>query len=87
MGPAWMQRLTLLLPPRHFVGFSRAIIWGAGVESVWQQFLAVGAIGLAFFAFRLRQLRHSIAVTKQPALLQCVASLGLVLSRSSPGDC
>jgi ABC-2 type transport system permease protein len=83
-----MQRLTLLLPSRHFVRFSRAIIFrDAGFESVWQPFLAVGAIGLAFFAFRLRQLRHSIAVTKQPALLQCVASLGLVLSTSSPEDC
>jgi ABC-2 type transport system permease protein len=63
--PLWMQRLTLLLPSRHFVAFSQAIIFrGAGLETVWPQFLAVAAIGLAFFAFSLRQFRQSIAVTK-----------------------
>ena len=63
--PLWMQRLTLLLPSRHFVAFSQAIIFrGAGFETVWPQFLAVAAIGLAFFAFSLRQFRQSIAVTK-----------------------
>ena len=34
------------------------------LETVWPQFLAVAAIGLAFFAFSLRQFRQSIAVTK-----------------------
>ena len=63
--PLWMQRLTLFLPSRHFVGFSQAIIFrGAGFETVWPQFLAVAAIGLAFFAFSLAQFRQSIAVTK-----------------------
>ncbi len=63
--PLWMQRLTLLLPSRHFVAFSQAIIFrGAGFETVWPQFLAVAAIGLAFFAFSLQQFRRSIAVTK-----------------------
>lgn len=63
--PLWMQRLTLLLPSRHFVSFSQAIIFrGAGLETVWPQFLAVSAIGLAFFTFSLRLFRQSIAVTK-----------------------
>ena len=63
--PLWMQRLTLLLPSRHFVAFSQAIIFrGAGIETVWPQFLAVAAIGLAFFAFSIGQFRKSIAVTK-----------------------
>lgn len=63
--PPWMQRLTLLLPSRHFVSFSQAIIFrGAGLETVWPQFLSVSAIGLAFFVFSLRQFRKSIAVTK-----------------------
>ena len=31
--PLWMQRLTLLLPSRHFVAFSQAIIFrGAGIR-------------------------------------------------------
>ncbi|WZO97747.1 ABC transporter permease [Isosphaeraceae bacterium EP7] len=63
--PFWMQRLTLLLPSRHFVSFSQAIIFrGAGLETVWPQFLAVSTIGLAFFAFSLRQFRQSISVSK-----------------------
>lgn len=63
--PFWMQRLTLLLPSRHFVSFSQAIIFrGAGIKTVWPQFLAVSAIGFAFFAYSLRQFRQSIAVTK-----------------------
>ena len=60
-----MQRLTLLLPSRHFVGFSQAIIFrGAGIETVVAAFLAVAAIGMAFFAFSIGQFRKSIAVTK-----------------------
>src|SRR5262249_48489887 len=43
--PDWMQRLTLILPSRHFVAFSQAIIYrGAGLATVWPQFLAVAVI-------------------------------------------
>jgi ABC-2 type transport system permease protein len=63
--PLWMHRLTLLLPSRHFVSFSQAIIFrGAGIETVWPQFLAVAAMGLACFVFSIGQFRKSIAVTK-----------------------
>ncbi len=63
--PAWMQRLTLVLPSRHFVAFSQAIIYrGAGLETVWPQFLAVTGVGLALFVLSLRLFRQSIAVTR-----------------------
>ncbi len=63
--PEWMQTLTLFLPSRHFVSFSQAIVFrGAGFAIVWPQFLAVGVIGLAFFAFSLAQFRKSVAVAK-----------------------
>ncbi|HEY1601503.1 MAG TPA: ABC transporter permease [Pirellulales bacterium] len=63
--PQWLQRLTLFLPSRHFVSFSQAIIYrGAGLETVWPQFLAVSGMGLLFFSFSLRQFRRSIAVTR-----------------------
>jgi ABC-2 type transport system permease protein len=63
--PEWMQRLTLLLPSRHFVAFSQAIIFrGAGLRIVWPQFVAVAAIGLGFFTFSLSRFRQSIAVSK-----------------------
>ena len=63
--PEWMQRLTLVLPSRHFVAFSQAIIYrGAGLETVWPQFLAVAGIGLLLFVFSLRLFRQSIAVSR-----------------------
>jgi ABC-2 type transport system permease protein len=63
--PQWMQRLTLVLPSRHFVAFSQAIIYrGAGMETVWPEFLAVSGIGLLLFVFALSLFRQSIAVTK-----------------------
>jgi ABC-2 type transport system permease protein len=63
--PAWMQRLTLILPSRHFVAFSQAIIYrGAGIETVWPQFLAVAGIGLLLFVFSLSLFRKSIAVSR-----------------------
>jgi ABC-2 type transport system permease protein len=63
--PDWMQRLTLILPSRHFVAFSQAIIYrGAGIETVWPEFLAVGGMGLLLFVFSLRRFRESIAVTR-----------------------
>jgi ABC-2 type transport system permease protein len=63
--PDWMQRLTLFLPSRHFVAFSQAIIYrGAGLETVWPEFLAVGGIGLMLFVFSLRMFRQSIAVSR-----------------------
>ena len=63
--PDWMQRLTLILPSRHFVAFSQAIIYrGAGLATVWPQFLAVAGIGLLLFIFSLRLFRQSIAVSR-----------------------
>jgi ABC-2 type transport system permease protein len=63
--PDWMQRVTLILPSGYFVAFSQAIIYrGAGLETVWPQFLAVAGIGLLLFVFSLRLFRQSIAVSR-----------------------
>ena len=63
--PLWLQRVTFLMPSRHFVSFSQIIIYrGGGLSAIWPQFLMVGAIGLAFFAYSLALFRKSIAVTK-----------------------
>jgi ABC-2 type transport system permease protein len=63
--PGWLQKLTLLLPARHFVSFSQVIIYrGGGLWAVWQQFAMVAGIGLAFFVYSLALFRKSIAVTK-----------------------
>jgi ABC-2 type transport system permease protein len=63
--PEWLQMATYLLPSRHFVSFSQAIIYrGGGFAAVWPEFLMVSVIGLAFFAYSLTLFRKSIAVTK-----------------------
>ncbi|HEX5058068.1 MAG TPA: ABC transporter permease [Kofleriaceae bacterium] len=63
--PGWLQKLTYLLPTRHFVSFSQVIIYrGGGLGAVWKQFTVVGAVGLAFFVYSVSRFRQSIAVTK-----------------------
>jgi ABC-2 type transport system permease protein len=63
--PLWMRRLTILLPSRHFVAFSQAIIYrGAGLDVVWPQFLAVVGIGLGFFLFSLMRFRQAISASR-----------------------
>jgi ABC-2 type transport system permease protein len=63
--PEWLQRLTLVLPSRHFVSFAQAIIFrGAGFEAVWREFAAVAGIGLAFFFYSISRFRDSIAVSR-----------------------
>jgi ABC-2 type transport system permease protein len=63
--PRWMQRLTYLLPARHFVSFSQIIIYrGGGLWAVWRQFLMVAGVGLGFFVYSLSLFRKSVAVTK-----------------------
>jgi len=61
--PEWMQRLTLVLPSRHFVGFAQAILFrGAGLDVVWPEFAAVAVIGLVFLLYAVSRFRASIAV-------------------------
>jgi ABC-2 type transport system permease protein len=63
--PRWLQRLTYLLPSRHFVSFSQVIIYrGGGLGAVWRQFAMVGAVGLGFFAYSVSRFRKSIAASK-----------------------
>ncbi|MFM7519147.1 MAG: ABC transporter permease [Planctomycetota bacterium] len=61
--PEWLQRLTLVLPSRHFVSFAQAILFrGAGFDLVWREFAAVAAIGTAFLAYAVSRFRASLAV-------------------------
>ncbi len=59
--PQWLQPITNLLPSRHFMAFSQAIVFrGAGLETVWPQLLAMLSLGTAFFAASILQFRRSI---------------------------
>jgi ABC-2 type transport system permease protein len=63
--PAWLQKITYLLPSRHFVSFSQVIVYrGGGLSAVWRQFLMVTVVGLGFFMYSVSAFRKSIAVTK-----------------------
>jgi ABC-2 type transport system permease protein len=63
--PEWLQAATYLLPSRHFVSFSQAIIYrGGGLAAVWPEFLMVTLVGSAFFVYAISLFRKSIAVTK-----------------------
>ena len=59
--PELVQQVMLVAPTTHFVQLSQAILFrSAGLDIVWPQFLAVAAIGAAFFAAALGRLRKSL---------------------------
>lgn len=59
--PELVQDLMLAAPTTHFVSASQAILYrGAGMEVVWPQFLAIGAIGAVFFVVALTRFRSTI---------------------------
>lgn len=60
--PEWLQVLTNLMPSRHFMAYSQAIVFrGAGIETVWPQLLAMIGLGTTFFSASLMMFRRSIA--------------------------
>lgn len=60
--PALVQNIMLAAPSTHFVALSQAILFrGAGLGVVWPQFLALTAIGAAFFAISLNRFRKTIS--------------------------
>jgi ABC-2 type transport system permease protein len=63
--PAWMQPITQLLPSRHYMAFSQAIVFrGAGFEAVRDEFLAMAGLGVAFFGLSLILFRRSITLSR-----------------------
>lgn len=63
--PEWLQPITQLLPSRHFMAFSQAIVFrGAGLATVWPQLAAMGVLGSVFFLASLVLFRRSISTTQ-----------------------
>ena len=59
--PDWLQAGTLLLPSRHFMSASQAIVFkGAGVDTVWPEFLWMALLGAALFSVSLLLFRRSV---------------------------
>ena len=59
--PELVQNLMLVAPTTHFVELSQAILYrGAGLETVWQPFLALALIGAVLFFLSLARFRKTI---------------------------
>ena len=59
--PELVRTVMLAAPTTHFVSLSQAILFrGAGLDVVWPSFLAIAAIGGAFFLIALALLRRTI---------------------------
>ena len=59
--PEIVQNIMLIAPTTHFVELSQAILYrGAGLETVWQPFLALALIGSVLFFLSLARFRKTI---------------------------
>ncbi|MDP5220246.1 ABC transporter permease [Ruegeria sp. 2205SS24-7] len=60
--PDWLQVGTLILPSRHYMSASQAIIFkGAGIETVWPEFAWMALLGIALLTMSLGLFRRSVA--------------------------
>ncbi len=63
--PEIVQPFTWLLPSRHYMAFSQAIVFrGAGLDIVWPDLLRIAGLGAVFFTLSLMLFRRSITVSK-----------------------
>lgn len=60
--PDIVQDIMLLAPNTHFVSFAQAILYrGAGLETVWPQFIVLTLIGTVLFVAAVAHFRQSVA--------------------------
>lgn len=60
--PDWLQIGTLVLPSRHYMAASQAIVFkGAGVETVWPEFMWMAALGAVLLTTSIMLFRRSVA--------------------------
>src|ERR1700739_66085 len=58
--PPWLATAMQASPSTHFVSFAQSILYrGAGVDTVWPEFLAVAGIGGLFFSLAILRFRSS----------------------------
>lgn len=59
--PDWLQVGTLLLPSRHYMAASQAIVFkGAGLETVWPEFIWMALLGVVLLTTSLVLFRKSV---------------------------
>jgi ABC-2 type transport system permease protein len=60
--PQIVQDIMLAAPTTHFVLFAQAVLFrGAGLDVVWPQLAALGAVGAVLFAVSLARFRKTIS--------------------------
>jgi ABC-2 type transport system permease protein len=60
--PSLVQNIMLAAPTTHFIILAQNILFrGSGLDVVWPQFVALGAIGAALFGFALARFRETIS--------------------------
>jgi len=60
--PEMLQPVTSLLPSRHYMAFSQAVVFrGAGLETVWPDLLRIAGIGVVFLISSLLVFRRSLS--------------------------
>ena len=60
--PRWLAMVMQASPSTHFVSFAQAILYrGAGLDVVWNQFLAVAIIALLFLMLSLIRFRSALS--------------------------
>jgi ABC-2 type transport system permease protein len=63
--PDWLQALTLLLPSRHYVEASQAVVFrGATLAAIWPNLLAIIVLGAALLVGCLILFRRSVAADR-----------------------
>lgn len=63
--PPWLQAVTQLLPSRHYMSCSQSIVYkGAGIETVWPEFVWMALLGAALLLFSLMLFRRSVALDR-----------------------
>jgi len=56
--PPWLATAMQASPSTHFVSFAQSILYrGAGIDTVWPEFLAVAGIGGLFFSLAVLRFR------------------------------
>ena len=62
--PDIVQRLTMVLPSRHFLAFAKAVVFrGAGASAVWFELLLMAGLGVTFFVASLALFRRSMSLS------------------------
>jgi ABC-2 type transport system permease protein len=63
--PESIQHIMLAAPTTYFVRLAQGVLYrGAGIETVWPDFVAIIAIGLVFFMLALLRFRRSVTLTR-----------------------